>query len=111
MGLVKLFVVVSGVVLILGMVALVWLLATRERPAERMATERLVAPPTAPSVVEEAVVTDLPLPSGTVVIDMQVSGPSAALLLRSVEGVEFLAWVDLPSGKRRSLLRLVPEQP
>jgi hypothetical protein len=126
LGLVKLFVVVAGIIIVGGTVALVWLLATRDdavNSVERVIVESPTASLDAPA---DAVLDapagavlddgpgrpiDLPIPPGAIVIDMQMAGSAALLLLRGAEGQEYLATVDLPSGRRRSLLRLVPELP
>jgi len=63
--------------------------------------------PTAPVEIRA----QLALPRGAAVIDMRLDGDGALLLLRTVEGEEYLALIDPATGRRRSLIRIVPETP
>lgn len=96
---VKIFVVVAGIAIVLGTATLIWLLVKRGGEAR----------PPAASVQAEPV--NVALPRGAEVIQVMVSGSQLLLLGRAPGEGQFVAVVDLASGERRRLLRLVPEAP
>lgn len=105
----KLFVVVAGLVILLGSGALLWLLASgaaREAPAAATSPAPTPAPPAAPPVVA-----DLALPRGAAIVDLVSDQDKIVLLLRTPEAQDYLAVVDAATGTRRALLRIVPERP
>jgi hypothetical protein len=108
LGLLKLFVVVAGIAIVLGTGALVWVIV--QRGAEAPGLPSAPAPgPTSPA--EGELRADLPVPAGSVVIDLRLAGREVLLLLRAPDGVDYLALVDLATGRRLSLIRLVAESP
>lgn len=105
----KLFVVVAGVVILLGSGALLWLLATgagRDAPATTAAPAPAAAPPAVPPVMA-----DLALPQGAAIVDLVSDQDKIVLLLRTPGAQDYLAVVDAATGTRRALLRIVPERP
>jgi hypothetical protein len=94
----KTFVVVAGVAIVLGTATLIWLLVKRGGQGAR---------PPAAAVREEPA--NVALPRGAEVIQVAVSGSQLLLLGRVPSEGQFVAVVDLASGERRRLLRLVPE--
>lgn len=111
----KIFVVLAGIVILVGSATLLWLLATglgREAPASAappVAAPPVAAPPVAAPV--EPVVAELPLPQGAAILDMVSEQDRIVLLLRTPGGQDYLAVVDAATGRRRALLRIVPERP
>jgi hypothetical protein len=123
-GLVKVFIIVAGILIIGGTVSLIWLMVNRTSPDSSV--ERVVAAPLAtenpPMAAGEnsrpvaeipppPAIAELGVPAGAVVIDVKMAGSAGLLLLRTLEGQEYLALVDLQTGDRRSLIKLVPEAP
>jgi hypothetical protein len=112
LDLVKVFVVVSGILIILGTVTLVWLIASREPDPEPVAvSEPSDAPAPEAALPATEHVGEVAMPAGSVVIETRLDGDRALLLLRGAEGEDYLALVELATGRRLSLLRLVPETP
>lgn len=102
----KLFVVVAGIVILLGSGALLWLLASGA------AREVPTAPtPPAPVAPPAPVVGDLPLPADAAIVDLVSDQDRIVLLLRTPAGQDYLAVVDAATGTRRALLRIVQETP
>jgi hypothetical protein len=95
----KIFVVVGGVVLVLGTGLLFWLLV------QRNAAERAAAKETATAVVE------LAMPAGSRIEQVDLDGSRMALLLRGADQQQYLALVNPATGERLSLVRVVPESP
>lgn len=113
----KLFVVVAGVLILLGSGTLAWLLATgaargRAVVETTAATSPASAPPALPppSAPAEPIQADLPLPAGAAIVDLVAEGDRILLLLRTATGEDYLAVVDAATGSRRALLRIVPER-
>jgi hypothetical protein len=103
----KLFVVVAGVVILLGSGALLWLLASRTgRDAAAPPSPKAAPPSAAPPVVA-----DLALPQGAAIVDLTTDQDRIVLLLRTPGAQDYLAVVDAATGTRRALLRIVPERP
>lgn len=114
----KLFVVVAGVLILLGSGTLAWLLASgaargravvEPTAATSPAASALPAPPQ-PSAPAEPILADLPLPAGAAIVDLVSDGDRIVLLLRTATGEDYLAVVDAATGTRRALLRIVPER-
>jgi|GEM_PF-6542146 len=99
----KLFVVLAGIVILVGSAVLVWLLATGIPRDASTAAPPASAPP-AP------VIADLPLPAGAAILDLVGDRDRIVLLLRTPAGQDYLAVVDAATGTRRALLRIVPER-
>jgi hypothetical protein len=99
--LLKVFVVVSGVAIILGTVTLIWLLATRgeSEPDPGTAAQRVVA------------AEGIPLPPGAEVSQATLSGSRLVLLGRIPGEGQFVAVVDVGRGELVRLLRLRHGQP
>ena len=106
----KIFVLVAGILVLLGTGTLAWLLVTGavREPASRPAA----APPqpTGPGA-SAPIVADLPLPAGAAILDLVSDPERIVLLLRTPGGQDYLAWIDPATGARRALLRIVPEGP
>jgi hypothetical protein len=94
----KVFVVVAGLVLVLGTAALAWLLIRRH-------DQEAARPARVPAMV------DLPLPAGARIEQVVADGPRLLLLLRGPEEQQYLALVNPATGERLGLIRLVPERP
>ncbi len=105
----KLFVVLAGIVILVGSGVLVWLLA-RGAPRE---VAKVVDPPVgAPTAATPPapIVADLALPAGAAILDMTSEQDRIVLLLRTPAGQDYLAVIDAATGTRRALLRIVPEE-
>jgi len=95
-----LFVVVAGLLIVAGTATLIWLLVKRsgvsaqDHPAVTIADPGTVA-----------------LPAGGEITQVATAGGQLLLLGRSPAEGQFLLVVDLASGERRRLLRLVPAEP
>ena len=109
LGLVKLFVVVAGILIIGGTVALIWLLVQRGGEPQELVRPVAVERPASAPAPEAELRADLAIPAGAAVIDVKLAGGQVLLLMRSLDGEEYLAMVDPLTGRRLSLLRLVPE--
>ncbi|MCS6780914.1 MAG: hypothetical protein NZ555_14580 [Geminicoccaceae bacterium] len=109
----KLFVVVAGVLILLGSGTLAWLLASgaaRGRTAAEPVSAGASAPIAATAAASEPILADLPLPAGAAIVDLVAEGDRILLLLRTATGEDYLAVVDAATGRRRALLRIVPER-
>lgn len=96
----KVYVVVAGVLLLIGAAVFVYLLLER-READRAAeTARASAPAQAISV-----------PAGARVVDLRFEQGRALTLLEADDGRSYLMLVDLASGRRLGLVVLEPEAP
>jgi hypothetical protein len=91
------FVVVSGVVIVVGTATLIWLVVKR---GANVATTAPAAPAGEPGTVG--------LPPGGEVTQLAVSGSRLVLLGRAPGEGQFVLVVDLASGERRRLFRLAP---
>jgi hypothetical protein len=96
----KIFVVVGAVVIVAGTATLIWLLV------KRGTSSRVASAPAAP-----AVPATIALPPGGAVTEVSVAGSQLVLLGTAPGEGQFVLVVDLASGERRRLLRLVPERP
>jgi hypothetical protein len=94
----KVFVVVSGVVIVVGTATLIWLVV--KRGANVATTAPATAPAGEPGTVD--------LPPGGEVTQLAVSGSRLVLLGRAPGEGQFVVVVDLASGERRRLFRLAP---
>jgi hypothetical protein len=106
----KLFVVLAGIVILVGSGVLVWLLArgaTREVAVAKVADPPAGAPTAA--TPPAPIVADLALPAGAAILDMTSEQDRIVLLLRTPAGQDYLAVIDAATGTRRALLRIVPE--
>lgn len=90
--------VAAGVVLVLGTGLLVWLLVQRGQGSREAST---AAPPEAPGT--------LALPPEARIGQVLAAGNQLVILGEVPDGGRFLAVVDLATGRRRHLLRIVPE--
>lgn len=106
----KVFVVVAGVVLVIGIGAFLWLLA--ERSGET-GTPTAAPPETTPRPAAEArpVVADLPVPPGANLVDLRLDGERVLLFLRAPDEQEYLVLANAATGERLSLVRLVRTRP
>jgi hypothetical protein len=96
----KIFVVVGAVVIVGGTATLIWLLVKRGT-STRVAS--VPAAPAAPAIVA--------LPPGGAVTAASLAGSQLVLLGTAPGEGQFVLVVDLASGERRRLLRLLPEHP
>jgi hypothetical protein len=97
---VKLFVVLGGVLLVVGTVVLGTLLVQRAMGQRERAPAALGA---------AALVADLPLPAGSRIEQVALDGPRLLLLLRGPQQQQYLALVNAATGERQALLRVVAE--
>jgi hypothetical protein len=93
------FVVVGGVVIVIGTATLIWLLVKR---GASVATTTPAATPAGESATIE-------LPPGGEFTQLAVSGSRLVLLGRAPGEGQFVLVVDLASGERRRLFHLAPE--
>jgi hypothetical protein len=93
----KIFVVVGAVVIVGGTATLIWLLV------KRGTSTRVASVPAAPAIVA--------LPPGGAVTAASLAGSQLVLLGTAPGEGQFVLVVDLASGERRRLLRLLPEHP
>lgn len=98
----KVFVVVAGILIVLGTATLIWLLVQRGLPEDRTAGRATATVPGDGT---------LRIPAGMRVAGAQLDGGRALLLLVDGEGRQHLLLVDLATGERLGLLRIVPETP
>ena len=91
----------GGVVLVLGTATLIWLVIQRQ-------TSRVAAPP-APTPASAP--GDLALPAGSRVEAVDLDGGHLVLLLRDAQDQQYLALIDMATGRRQQLLRIVPDAP
>lgn len=97
---VKLFVVVAGLLIVGGTATLIWQLVKRGGEAAR-------ARPAVATTEPRSVV----LPAGGEITQVAAQGSQLLLLGRSPADGQFLLVIDLASGERRQLLRLLPAPP
>lgn len=95
----KTFLVVGGVVLVLGTTLLIWLVVKRGETGPGAAA--------APASIE----TRIALPPAAEVSEVSVAGSRLLLFGRSPQQGQFVAVVDLGSGELVRLLRLEPAAP
>lgn len=95
----KVFVVAAGVVLVLGTGLLIWLLVQRGQGS------RAGVAATTPAAAT------LALPAESRISQVLTAGNQLVILGEVPDGGRFLAVVDLATGRRRHLLRIVPEAP
>ena len=91
--------VAGGIVLVLGTGLLVWLLVQR---ATTTGGDRQPATAAAPGT--------LALPAGATIGQVLAAGNQLVIVGEAPDG-RFLAVVDLATGRRRHLLKIVPEAP
>ena len=96
-GLLKAFVILGGVVLVIGMLLLALMIVIR---ATGGAPER--------ELVSSGPV-DLALPAGVRVGQVVVDGKRLVLLGEGPDGQQYIAVVDADSGARKTLIRIAPE--
>jgi len=94
--------VVAGILIVLGTGTLVWLLVQRGLPKDRPRAFPTASGPGAGT---------LAIPPGMHAISAQLDGGRALLLLVDGDGAQHLLLVDLTTGERLGLLRIVPERP
>ncbi|MGF1476672.1 MAG: hypothetical protein ACFB6S_14015 [Geminicoccaceae bacterium] len=88
----KIFVVVAGILLVLGFALLIYLIQKRgERPSA--ADERLTE-------------TMIEVPDGARLVQMELDGRHALVLFETAGGDQFLSLIDMRSGEQESLVRL-----
>ncbi|MGI9485560.1 MAG: hypothetical protein ACR2RF_06710 [Geminicoccaceae bacterium] len=97
-GLLKAFVILGGIGLLVGIIALAVMIMLRatDDPSDGVA---LPAEPV-----------DLALPAGVRVSEVVVDGKRMVLLGEDEGGQQFIAVVDAESGARRNLIRLIPSE-
>jgi hypothetical protein len=98
----KVFVVAGGVVLVLGTGLLVWLLVQRATTTTGGDRQPIAATVAAPGT--------LALPAGATIGQVLSAGNQLVIVGEGPDG-RFLAVVDLATGRRRHLLKIVPEVP
>ena len=98
-GLLKAFVILGGVVLIIGMLLLAVMIIVRATTGDTRDREPT---PSAP--------VDLALPAGIHISQVVVDGKRLVLLGEGSNGQQYIAVVDADSGERKSLIRLAPKE-
>lgn len=98
----KVFVVVAGIAILFGTATLFWLIVQRGLPQDRLDRVATATGPRAGT---------LAIPAGTEVRSAQLDAGRALLLLVDGAGAQHLLLVDLTTGERLALLRIVPETP
>ncbi len=96
-GVLKAFVITTGIMLVIGAIALTVLIMLK---ANRNGDSEAVSAKASPI--------DLELPSGTRVHQVIVDGKRLVLLAEDQGGQQYLAVVDAISGARLSLIRITP---
>ncbi len=101
-GALKAFVIIAGILIVLGTGTLIWVIVQR---AAR------TAPPAQPTVEIRPTfsATELQVPAGSRVIDMRLSDTRLVLHLATPDEQEYIAIVDLATGRRLGLMRVVPQ--
>lgn len=99
-GLLKVFVLLGGVALVIGMILLAVMVVFHatgagDRPDGDIASSGPV---------------DLALPAGVRVGQVVADGRRLVLLAEGADGAQYIAVVDADSGERRTLLRVTPEE-
>lgn len=97
-GVLKAFVITSGIMLLIGAILLAVLIMLRT--AGGSGGDEVAGAPSAP--------VDLDLPAGARVDQVMADGKRLVLLAEDREGRQFLAVVDALSGERLSLIRINP---
>lgn len=99
-GVLKAFVITSGVILLIGVILLaVMIMLKASRDVE---DSEAVDLPSAPI--------DLALPEGARVDQVIANGKRLVLLAEDADGGQYLAVVDALSGERLSLMRIIPSR-
>ncbi len=98
----KVFVVVAGILIVLGTATLIWLVVQRGLPKDRTAR------PATATVPADG---KLSVPAGMRVASAQLDGDRVLLLLIDGDGAQHLLLVDLATGERLGRLRILPETP
>jgi acyl-CoA-binding protein len=96
-GVLKAFVIVSGIMLLIGAILLALLIMFKAAD-DGNGTESL-----APKVP-----VDLALPTGAKIKQMEIDGKRLVLLAQDDAGQQYVAVVDALSGERLSLIRVTP---
>lgn len=98
-GLLKAFVILSGIGLLIGIIALAVMIMLRASAGDPPEGGTLPAAPV-----------DVALPAGARVSEVVIDGRRLVLLGEDEGGQQFIAVVDAESGARRSLIRLAPAE-
>lgn len=94
----KVFVVVTGIILIGGTIAFVYLFLNKRETERAIEIERQ-AGPAVPVVA----------PAGAAIRDVQLQDGRALVVLEGADGRDYLMYVDLDRGERISLVVLEPQ--
>ncbi len=98
-GLLKAFVILGGVVLIIGMLLLAVMVIIRATTGDTRDSEAIPSEPV-----------ELALPIGVQILQVVVDGKRLVLLGEGADGQQYIAVVDADSGKRKSLIRVAPTE-
>lgn len=93
--LLKVFVVVTGVVLVIGCITFVYLFVQKRETDRAREVERRAGP-----------AVGIAAPSGAVIKDVQLEDGRALLVLEDEQGRSYLMYVDLARGERMGLVVL-----
>lgn len=99
-GLLKAFVILGGVMLVIGMLLLAVMIVLRAGGAGG-------APERGPAASGPV---DLALPAGVRVSQVVIEGKRLVLLGEGADGQQYVAVVDADSGERKTLIRVMPEE-
>ncbi len=103
-GALKAFVIIAGIAIVLGTGTLIWVIVSR-------ATSAPAEPKPAVEIRPTFSATQLQVPDGARIIDMRINGDRLVLHLATPSEQEYLAIVDLATGRRLGLMQLVPQAP
>lgn len=98
-GLLKAFVILGGVALLIGVILLAVMIIMRATGAGGAPEPTAMSGPV-----------DLALPAGVRVSQVVADGRRLVLLGEGPGGQQYIAVVDADSGRRRSLMRVTPEE-
>ena len=100
-GLLKAFVILGGVILVIGMILLAVMIVIRATGGGGDAPQR--------GLVSSGPV-DLALPAGVRVSQVVIDGKRLVLMGEGADGQQYIAVVDADSGERKTLIRVTPEE-
>jgi hypothetical protein len=101
-GALKAFVIIAGVAIVVGTGTLIWVIVHR-------ATSAPEEPQAAVEIRPTFSATELQVPAGARIIDMRLNESRLVVHLTTPDEQEYIAVVDLATGRRLGLMRLVQQ--